>query len=335
MPNVRMPARETRDLTVDVLLERIQSNFRLLKTDSIDEAELKQDLEDLVAGLKEIGEEMMTEYRWLKDLVEEVRSEDGKARLLSRLQSDREQCLKTTTRIKGLAGLVDGTENVVEVVYKITSARSMLGRVQNPSHQRSISQSLSKISVAQEKVFDGRNGLVELNGELDRRGLVAKLQEGDEETENAAGSKIERSTGLTREAPSSHKPVVHEAPSSHGADFQGAGSIRRSRQCCAIRATSGPKSSTCQKRTESRALFGESPKMWTRVCGSSLESISGSGRPAAIFSSTPKMGAAEASSGSSSVLRSAAPPNKATSRFSEATAVSSPLSLASAQKTTV
>ncbi len=210
MPNVKMPASETRDLTVDILLERIQSNFRLLNMESIDEAELKQDLEDLVAGLKEIGEEMMTEYRWLKDLVEEVRSEDGKARLLSRLQSDREQCLKTTTRIQALAGLVDGTENVVEVVYKITSARSMLGRVQNPSHQRSISQSLSKISVAQEKVFDGRNGLVELNGELDRRGLVAKLQEGDEETENAAGSPA----GLTREAPSSHKPVVHEAPSS-------------------------------------------------------------------------------------------------------------------------
>lgn len=53
----------TRDITVDVLLERIQNNFRTLRTGSIDEGELKQDLDDLVQGLKEIGQELMDEYQ--------------------------------------------------------------------------------------------------------------------------------------------------------------------------------------------------------------------------------------------------------------------------------
>ncbi len=178
----KMPSMATRDITVDVLLERIQNNFRILRTGPIDEAELKQDLEDLVEGVKEIGQELMNEYGWLKELLEAIRSEERKAQYIARLETDREQLVETRTRIQAIKGLVAGTENVVEVVYKITAARSLLGRLQNPSAQRSMSQSLSKISVAQEKVFDGRRGLVELTGELERRGLEARLLEGETET---------------------------------------------------------------------------------------------------------------------------------------------------------
>ena len=69
MSNLKTTPMVTRDLTADVLLERIQNNFRILRTGSIDEAELKQDLADLVVGLKDIGQELMTEYDWLKELV--------------------------------------------------------------------------------------------------------------------------------------------------------------------------------------------------------------------------------------------------------------------------
>ncbi len=197
---------QTRDITIDVLLERILNNFRTLKSAAIHEEGLKEDLEDLSAGLKEVGQEMAKEFQWFKDLLAKVRSEERKALFLSKLKTDRDLLVKTRIKFNQADGLIGETSNIVEEVYKITSSRSLLGRLKNPAAQRSMSQSLSKISVAQEKVFEARKGLKEILEELGRRGIDVKMMERNPETKkrmkaarSAARSAVKRLTSTEAE----------------------------------------------------------------------------------------------------------------------------------------
>jgi hypothetical protein len=177
-------------------LKRTAATLRKLqKRPKVDEVTLRKDLEELPQRLKEVKEDLEKRHRFCLDILSQVETDQERAEFLEELQGNQELVGAIKEGLTDTRQRVDETEESIEILYRVSSSRAVLERVQDELARKVMARALTRCSVDQEKVFQLRGGLEKTLNALKARGVHEALELEDLP---AAGSSM-TATGLRKD----------------------------------------------------------------------------------------------------------------------------------------
>ncbi len=162
---------ERNDQYIAELVAWVLGQMRALKDSPVDEGELRDALEELVTLLQELSERMSASLKSVRQLRQDLGDPAKRNALLEEVAQQSDIGCATLAELTGAQALLNDTGEVLEPLYKVTAARVFLGKVKNGECRKSMGQSVTRISVLQEKVSQARRMMKESFGEIERRGL--------------------------------------------------------------------------------------------------------------------------------------------------------------------
>ena len=158
-----------------VVVESTLESFRALEKDSVEEGLLRRDFGDLSRHLAEFQDDLLERTEYFRELDEKIQSRSERTDFFSSLTTDSTLLSKLKAQLIQAKQRVLAVESLTESVFKITSMRRVLGKVEHLLTRKTLAQALSNASVTIDRVRGFRDGLADVLGDLAEKGLDARL----------------------------------------------------------------------------------------------------------------------------------------------------------------